>query len=1152
VKQFTIFSSSAGSGKTYTLTKEYLKLALRQEDASYFKRILAITFTKDAAREMKDRILLALQAFIDDQFLPEAKQLSYRRLLETVATEINQQQPDSQVSTEILRLRAARMYSRILHEYSDFAVGTIDSFTNRVVSAFTEELGLNFNYEIELDIADFMQHAVDRMLDKVGESSEEKQLSDTLEAYMLEKAEEGGSFRYLPDDLSGFGKNLVNEKVFEVVKTLSELSLTDFETIREQIKTLLAELKASILEQSRTCLAHLTPHQLTAQSFAGGTNGIVGYFEKMLDNLEKHLMWEIPPGFLPHLEKEDWSGSKAKKNEKDIINSFKTDFLAGYEQIEQFRESHYLLQATYKHLHKISVLNEIDKELRRLKAEKNVVHISDFNKTIIDLVLNEPVPFIYERLGEHYNHILIDEFQDTSSLQWNNLLPLVENSLGYGHFNLLVGDAKQAIYGWRGGDMEQIVNLAKNRLEKLVERHLKNDQMGLLEQRYQTLQQHILPRQLKVNYRSRAEIITFNNAFFRHITAVYSQEKPLLADVYDEFFEQEIPETAPSGGHLEIEFLENTQPAIQLSTDNLIAYQPLTAEIHLPAQTVGIHLQSETLAAERIDNQAKSEKTASQWYEENTCRRVLEIVEASQAAGYELRDMAVLVRSNRHGELLAGFLSHHRLPIISSDTLLLKLAESVRFVTAFFAVLHQPAEELLRYECLQLFHLHILNELPTEADTLLLDEAVKDRFLRSFQAYFAAKGFKFSASRLSQAGVYDLSERIIQLFGLMQKPRQAPYLYRFLDVVLQFSIQQSNHLADFMEYWETKKEKLSITTPKDWNAITVTTIHKAKGLEYPVVVLAFADWELAKMKDLFWADLSEVREQHAVFQQINLQAAAITPHKMLHRTALQPQYEAETTKQFIEDLNILYVALTRPTDRLYLLTEKVNFGSSHRTNPTVSRLLYQYLCDAVIWSESKNRYVLHEGEIKLNPAVTVEEEKFVLENMPVADWKKKIWQKRTYHDTVFDTEHFDKNKERYKKITHLLCQIKDHTEVKFGLQKLFLEGKIEKKEMQDLEKEVQRLLAKPEVHLFFAENVKLFAGRQILHQSTATHRHPDRIVLLPGTDGEKLVLLLFRAGNGNEDDQKLLKKYDGLLRQMGYHFIEKIVINLVNGELVYS
>ncbi len=1153
MQQFKIYSSSAGSGKTYTLTKEYLKLALASDKSDYFKQILAITFTNDAAGEMKDRILTALHGFADEDTLPVDKQTSNRQMLQAIITEINASHPKEPVTEEMIRKRAARVFSRIIHEYSDFAVSTIDSFTNKVVSAFTEELELPYNYEVSLDINDFIYNAIDRLIDRVGGTEAEKLLTDTLEEYILEKAEEGLDFKRLPSDLASFAKdNLINEKVLDFIKKLKQLGLQDFMTIRESFKNRITELEVLAQAAAQAVVDDLSNKRLNAQSFNKGSNGIAGYFEKLAVDTER--MTAVPTdAFMNALEEEDWSGSKAKASQKEVIQALKKPLLEKFNMIETLKQEHVLLNLIHKNLYKISVLNEIEKELNEVKTEKNVVHISDFNKKVIQIVLNEPVPFIYERLGEKYNHILIDEFQDTSSLQWNNLLPLVANSLGKNNFNLLVGDAKQAIYGWRGGDMEQIVDLTKKRLSRLIQRQT-SDEFSFLQEHYQTLNYHIHAENLNTNYRSKSEIINFNNDFFRTILDLYDSEMPVLADAY-ELFEQSVPGHAKTGGYVGLEFIDSSENLSEVNT--LIAQKPESdndfsifldekpQENIFADSPLGFEEVNTTVAEIKPAESLKTAAAKNQLFQANMLARVLQLIQEVKEQGYDFQDIAILSRHNKDSREVATFLSEHDIPVVSSDSLLLITADAVRFMISFFQVMHRPANTLLKYECLHLFHSYILEKQADVEDEIQMERVLRSKRLSVFFSYFKKKEYEFSGFRFSQSGIYDLTERFIQLFQLMEKPRQAPYLYRFLDVALEFSLTESTHLADFLEFWEQKKEKLSISTPGDLQAVTVTSVHKSKGLEYPVVIVPFANWRFSHHRNaMMWTDLREMETESSFFKESGLPSVAVSVNKALSRTPLAHQYEQETAKLFTENLNTLYVALTRPVDRLYLLGE----FSEKYTDITVSKLMQDYLITKNIWKEDIQRYVLHQGMPKSDKAApTVSKEIFIIEEKPAMEWQRKVWQKRHPDaDFIMDSENFDKEKERLNKLTQVLKKIKDKSEIKDVLQKMFMDGIVEKNEMPELFNILNKLTTLPEIAFYFSDKARFIPEKQILHHSSATSKNPDRVVI----SGKTVSLLLFRNAAPTEKDLKIFSHYDPLLRKMGYTEIEKIILNLATHQVI--
>lgn len=565
---FKVYSSSAGSGKTYTLTKEYLKLALRADSDTYFRSILAVTFTNAAASEMKDRIMTMLRTFST----PEGIQHPMLRDLVTELYPGIENDPTLlQGTLDLYGLRAQKLFRKILHRYSDFSVMTIDKFTQRLVSSFTDELGIPFAFETQVD-SDQLANAVDRMLARIGQEGEGT-LTDVVESYYRESAGDGKSWGSLPQTIRGAAYDLLNEQSYLAMQKVKDLTMSDYISIRQGMKKTLdtIALDSSCKALAREAVYLVEQNGLEMGDFASGKNGIVGYFQKYNpDEIENDLWWENSPTptTLKNLEEDKWHGSKANKDIKGRIDGIKEKLEELYRcilrhQSEQ-RERYILFKQLEKHLYNLSLLGEIRKEFDVLLKEGNQVHISDFNRKVLEIVAKEPVPFIFERLGEKYNHILVDEFQDTSKLQFANLLPLIDNALGFGHFNLIVGDAKQSIYRFRGGDMDLILHLSNNQIDQLA---------GILgdspftEERLFGVGSNLEVAHLRTNRRSYREITEFNNSFFRLVADSVQPENPSVGQVFDEHFQQEMTAEVPTQGHVQIEFLSADDEAEEPDAD---------------------------------------------------------------------------------------------------------------------------------------------------------------------------------------------------------------------------------------------------------------------------------------------------------------------------------------------------------------------------------------------------------------------------------------------------------------------------------------------------------------------------------------------------------------------------------------------------------
>ena len=1094
-KPFKIYSSSAGSGKTYTLTKEYLKLALQTDDPFYFRNILAVTFTNDAANEMKERILGALRGFADETTLPESKRPGNHQLLEAVLAELNQGRLEP-LTEKVLRRRAGRTFSNILHDYTDFAVSTIDSFVSKLVGAFTEELEIPFNYEVTMEADEMVANAVDRVLNRIG-GEQELLLSEMIEAYAIEITDDGSNWNGLPANLAVFGRQLTGERIAEAMERIKHLNLTDFREAREQIVAEQESLKNSISGVAQTCLDLIGTYGLESKHFAKGKNGVWGYFQKHATGVERQLGDKdkfVSDALRETINADEWASRGSKSDKCGAINEIRPALSSAIGVLENQKGEWLMLENILQHFYKLSVIHEISRELQFIKNDKNQVLIGDFNKALVNIILKEPVPFIYERLGEKYNHLLIDEFQDTSGLQWNNLLPLVENGLAKGHFSMVVGDAKQAIYGWRGGDMEQIVHLSNKRFDILASRHRHADILGL---RYETVNHTLALETLNTNYRSTGEIVEFNNEIFRLLTDVHKAGKQLLGDVYGLSAAQAVPPTAKTGGHVEIQFIDSPR-----------------------------------------DDEANEDGLNP--YARHTLEAVRQIVGDAVETGYTHGDVAVLCRSKANAKIVANFLKANGINVISQDSLLLQSSPSVALLTAFMAALHTPDDGLVRYKVLHLFYEHVLGEMPQ----LSPDEwqKIKDNWtLNPMFRHIETKGFILKPFKLQQLGLYELGSTLAQTFNLMDAPGQPAYVFRFLDVILDFSVSQSNHLGDFMQYWERKKESLCISTPRGVNAVTVTSVHKSKGLEYPVVIVPFADWSLLPSnKDIWWMSLDESRLscQSDFLKNLKVRSVPVTPKKELDCTPLRLQYGEDSEKQFIEGMNLLYVALTRATDRLYLLGKNQDFSKA-KERITVSLLLRDYLESKGLWESQRPHYVISQGTLQpMHKQQASGNELFTITNDKTTDWQKKA-RLRRMASRMFDLETFEKQHDNALRLCEALRQLENTSHVKTCLDKLAAEGTLGETERAALEKDLLEIVSHPMLKPHFAPTAQIKSVREILSRHTLNLIPPDRVAV----DGTTVSILRYISKEPVQDDEICLNRYAKALKQMGYQTVEQLLVN---------
>ncbi len=487
---FTVYNAAAGAGKTYTLVKEYLITLLKGEFKESYKNILAITFTNKAVAEMKTRVLENLVA-ISQPNTPEKYQNLIQELV--VATKIEEQK---------LKRKAYNILRSILHNYAAFDIVTIDTFTHRVIRTFAHDLGIPMNFEIEMDTDSLIEEAVDTVVSQIGLNEE---LTKLIIDFAISKLEEDKSWD-ITIELNKIARLLFSENDRDHLNKLSDKTTDDFDNLKKLLNQKITDCKRNIISGSNTILQLIKEKEITHKDFT--RSSIPNHFIKLAEGDTKvdfKAVWK------QNIQEASFYGAKLDSHQKDKIDSIRPLIEEAFLTTKQILIETNLFENSIKNLTPLSVLNAINKELLNIKKERKILLISEFNTIISKAIQDQPAPFIYERLGERYRDYFIDEFQDTSELQWNNMIPLIDNAVSTETLTgkrgqvTIVGDAKQAIYRWRGGKAEQFIELSSN----------KNP--------FSTQEKQVLD--LPKNYRSHEEIIKFNNDFFTFSSTDFSNIK---------------------------------------------------------------------------------------------------------------------------------------------------------------------------------------------------------------------------------------------------------------------------------------------------------------------------------------------------------------------------------------------------------------------------------------------------------------------------------------------------------------------------------------------------------------------------------------------------------------------------------------------------
>ncbi len=531
MSRFLIYKSSAGSGKTSALVSVFLELMLSSEDPHFFRRILAITFTNKATYEMKERLMHEL---LKIKSLPE----SYSGgdyMVDGLLGKCG-------IGWSRLKERAEKAFTKMLFDQGSVGMSTIDRFNHRLIRAFSRDLKLRSDFTVELDTKALFEEAIQRLLDEVGEN---EKLTSDLEAFVEQRQREDSKARVV-EELRKLRAHILSEEAVEPLRHLSAMESGSIQRLQSQWWGEKKDFENKLRSIGARGMAILQPLGATASDFAQKSNSWIPLWEhwaegKKYDTIPSNTRLDL-------LQKEDWSNAKAPKQIQDAIKAASPELIALAEEAVEHLKIHlegYLLRLMLlKRIYLFAVIDDLRSALRAICQERNILPINQFNPLISQALREEPAAFIYEKLGARYRHILIDEFQDTSSLQWHNLLPLIEDSLAQGRRSMVVGDAKQSIYRWRSGKAEQLIDLP-------IVRHGEAGIDPLLQKRL--IEEHHIEH-LSTNYRSGGNIIDFNNVLFPALAHIMLDPRYSYYDAYCEV-KQEVPEKAIGLGYVEVNYL---------------------------------------------------------------------------------------------------------------------------------------------------------------------------------------------------------------------------------------------------------------------------------------------------------------------------------------------------------------------------------------------------------------------------------------------------------------------------------------------------------------------------------------------------------------------------------------------------------------------
>lgn len=1044
---YSVINASAGSGKTYTLVQRLLMICLRypnQPDA--IRTVIALTFTNKAANEMKERILFYLGEFVKDNY---SENQDLKNIQEALAEQ------GYRISLDDLQLRSQKVLDYILHHYSTLNIGTIDKFNSRLVKSFSYELGLAQNFNLEIQPEPYLIEAVDKMLDEIGEEQTVSEAFMDFVNYNLDNNERVN----LNQTLYSSAKKFVNDIHYKPLQDNKDFEWKAYENKKNELRETIKRLKSESLELTERALELIKSRDIEIEDFASGKNGIGGFFVNMLEfhNI-KDKKFPFPTASEDSKIETFLKGASAKgKHKQSEIADILPQLISWRREIIDLyidsQKKERILQAILP----LKVNADIQKKLMEIEEENDLVLLSKFNIIINENLRNEPSAFIYEKVGTQFQHYFFDEFQDTSAMQWQNFLPLRDNSITSDNTSFtIVGDPKQSIYRFRGGESKLMLDIISGE---------------------ETTPKKAIAEHLKFNWRSAKNIVDFNNRLYDFMSQNLSEE------------------------HQKI-FGENAIQGAQSKLDGRV-------KVHL------------------LENSVKAI-----FYEE-TSQKMQQDIQECLDNGFTFSDITILCRGNNdifnYSQLLGNLKVNYNgketyIKTISEKGLTLDLSFTIKALIEFLKWEINPKNR--QFLVKMMYFLNVsgrikMNDFTSEIKTILSLESKKD-----IENYINAHyQIKLVQNDVPQLNLYNFIEYYIQEFSVENK--EIDFLLNFLEMLFNYTQNAGATLKEFLKFWDDEASKISIQASENIDAVQIMTIHKAKGLEFPVVFIPMENKNNDK-KFSEWYNLNSEDELKTVI--LN----QFSPELENYDEDLAQFNFENSYRNKIDRFCIQYVATTRPVEQLFFYIEKPSKSSNNlelydfvtQFQPTVNgeRLDSFDVFPADNFRKQKQKEKKDYQSENIN-SISQQTEK--VSNIEIATTSKN-YQNRVEHVRMGIFTH------------EILSQIKTKKDVTKVLNSYLLEGKITNEEKTSILERIENVLNDANYSVYFTENLKIINEREMFateNEQSKTYR-PDRLV--ETKDG--FIIVDFKTGEEKEKDQKQVELYKEKLEQFGKKVIKTDVI----------
>ena len=1108
-EHLTVYRASAGSGKTFTLAVEYISLLVK--DPENYQHILAVTFTNKATQEMKMRILSQLYGIANSL---QSSQQYFNKVKEKT------NMPDA-----VIRNNARAALTLLIHRYNNFRILTIDAFFQQVLRNLAHELGQTANLRVDLNNEEITEKAVDQMIESLEKGQPVLQWIST---YINNSIEDDNGWNII-GKIKTFGTNIFKDfyKAHEANLKEQLSNADDFKVYETTLRKRRNDIRKTFNSKAKSILNEIKNANLDIPS-----NYRIGLYKYLTDSAIAPLTNKpLKAGVLKANESpQNWTSSKCAKADKQQIQTLAAEVLsAQLSELIAYNNDNWnefqSIQLTLSHLSELRLLYAIADAVDNLTKDTNRFMLSNTQALLKELIADSDTPFIFERIGARLKHVMIDEFQDTSTIQWQNFQVLLANCMAQElSQNLIVGDIKQSVYRWRQGDWGILNNIEKSFAHQKI--------------RLETLD---------YNYRSEKRIIDFNNTFWEQCVAntakEVAQDDAEKAKIVQKAYEDVAQKTHKT--------TENGFVKISLYPSKVMKDAVLEELIETIKELFNNGYGGKNQSKIAILVRSKS--------------NIQDIVNALlQAFGNEIN-------------------------IVSDEAFRLDASLSVNIIVSAMHLLTHPDDVLTRGKLVKLYNQEVLKKPLTDTDLLVsINESnnidtknidKKERRKLATEQQMAKLNSQLPPEYVTNRElllglpIVDLVDKLFMLFGLDQLEGQSSYICTLYDTLNDFLKDHTADIDDFINEWENSLSSKTIQSD-EIEGIRIMTIHKSKGLEFDNVIIPFCNWEMEK-KGTLWC---ETKNKPAPYNKLPLLPIDFSRDKLIG-TVFEDDYKEEHFQNIVDNLNLLYVAFTRASKNLFVFgmrQGKTTLDNIAKGTPPGNRSYAIELALRQVSEQLQGSSLSFPDDIgseihfeygTLVPE-THEKEHAVADNpflikpdkhiVSIATYPQAATFKQSNKSIEFvkgeDVDPSDRT--RYIKIGNVLHQlfstIYTTADIPTRLNELEQQGIIYNDEITSaqLRTRIEDAITNPQVQEWFSKRWQLYNECTILEYNKDTNEmeehRPDRVM----TDGKEFVVVDFKFGKEREEYKKQVQQYMEILIRMGHKKVSGYLWYVVKNNVV--